>query len=81
LDGGANPKAPNKSGSTPLHLAVHTTGRGGSGSTRAREQQTGIIKLLLERGARATDKDGRGKRVNQAVTSEWIRTLLAGRSS
>jgi hypothetical protein len=81
LDGGANPKAPNKSGSTPLHLAVQTTGRGGSGSTRAREQQTGIIKLLLERGARATDKDGRGKRVNQAVTSEWIRTLLAGRSS
>ena len=40
----------NKSGSTPLHLAVHTTGRGGSGSPHAREQQAGIIKLLMERG-------------------------------
>ena len=76
LDGGANPMAPNKAGSTPLHLAVQTTGRGGSGSPRARQQQTGIIGLLLERGASPTDKDGRGKQVRQAATSEWIRTLL-----
>ncbi|MBZ5551750.1 MAG: ankyrin repeat domain-containing protein [Acidobacteriia bacterium] len=80
LDGGANPRAPNKSGSTPLHLAVQTTGRGGSGSEHARQQQTGIIRLLLERGANPTDKDGRGKQVSQAVTSEWIRTLLIGGS-
>jgi ankyrin repeat protein len=78
LDGGANPRAPNKAGSTPLHLAVQTTGRGGSGSQHARQQQTGIIGLLLERGARPTDKDGRGKQVRQAATSEWIRTLLVG---
>lgn len=78
LDGGADPRAPNKTGSTPLHLAVQTTGRGGSGSDHAREQQAGIIKLLLERGARPTDKDGRGKPVRQAATSEWIRALLAG---
>jgi ankyrin repeat protein len=78
LDGGANAKAPNKAGSTPLHLAVQTTGRGGSGSEHAREQQAGIIKLLLERGARPADKDGRGKQVRQAATSEWIRTLLVG---
>jgi hypothetical protein len=76
LDGGANPRGPNKAGSTPLHLAVQTTGRGGSGSEHARQQQTGIIRLLLERGARPTDKDGRGKQVRQAATSEWIRTLL-----
>ena len=76
LDGGANPRAANKAGSTPLHLAVQTTGRGGSGSEHARQQQTGIIRLLLERGARPIDKDGRGKRVRQAATSEWIRTLL-----
>src|SRR5438046_2706748 len=76
LDGGANPRAPNKAGSTPLHLAVQTTGRGGSGSQHARQQQTGIISLLLERGASPTDKDGRGKQVRQAATSEWIRTLL-----
>src|SRR5262245_47627014 len=78
LEGGANPRAPNGSGSTPLHLAVQTTGRGGSGSPDARQQQTGIIRLLLEWGARPTDKDGRGKQVRQAATSEWIRTLLIG---
>lgn len=76
LDGGANPWQPNKAGSTPLHLAVQTTGRGGSGSPRAREQQADIVRLLLERGARATDRDGRGREVYQAATSEWIRALL-----
>ena len=80
LDGGANPRAPNKAGATPLHLAVQTTGRGGSGSQHARQQQTGIIRLLLERGASPTDKDGRGRQVRQAATSEWIRTLLIGAS-
>jgi ankyrin repeat protein len=76
LDGGANARQPNKAGSTPLHLAVQNTGRGGSGSPHAREQQTGIIRLLLERGARVTDQDRRGKSVRQAATSEWIRALL-----
>lgn len=80
LDGGANPRAQNKAGSTPLHLAVQTTGRGGSGSQHAREQQTGIIRFLLERGASPADKDARGKQVRQAATSEWIRTLLIGGS-
>ena len=80
LDGGANPRAPNKAGSTPLHLAVQTTGRGGSGSDHARLQQTGIIRLLLERGASPADKDERGKQVLQAATSEWIRTLLTSKS-
>jgi hypothetical protein len=80
LDGGADPRAPNKAGSTPLHLAVQPTGRGGSGSEHARQQQTGIIRLLLERGARPSDKDGRGKPVRQAATSEWIRDLLIGAS-
>ncbi|MEP7309286.1 MAG: ankyrin repeat domain-containing protein [Acidobacteriota bacterium] len=76
LDGGANPRQPNKAGSTPLHLAVQTTGRGGSGSPQAREQQAGIIRLLLERGAHATDRDARGTQVDEAATSEWIRALL-----
>jgi ankyrin repeat protein len=76
VDGGADSKRPNKAGSTPLHLAVQTTGRGGSGSPQAREQQAGIIRLLVERGARATDQDGRGKSVHQAATGEWIRSLL-----
>jgi hypothetical protein len=63
-------------GSTPLHLAVQTTGRGGSGSPHAREQQADIIRLLLERGAKATDRDGRGRSVHQAATGEWIGALL-----
>ncbi len=78
LDGGANPRAPNKSGSTPLHLAVQTTGRGGSGSQHARQQQADIIRLLLERGASPTDKDGRGQQVRQAATSQWLQNLLSG---
>ena len=73
---GANPTQPNKAGSTPLHLAVQNTGRGGSGSPQARQQQAGIIRLLLERGASPTDQDHRGKQVYQTATSEWIRTLL-----
>ena len=76
VDGGANPKQPNKNGSTPMHLAVQTTGRGGSGSQEARQQQAGIVRLLLERGARPSDKDGQGKQVYQAASSEWIRALL-----
>ena len=77
LDGGANSRQPNKAGSTPLHLAVQPTGRGGSGSDEARRQQLGIIRLLLERGAKPTDRDGRGKQVYQAATSAWIRTMLS----
>ena len=78
LKGGANPTVPNKAGSTPLHLAVQTTGRGGSGSEHAREQQAGIIHLLLKRGASPDDKDALGKSVREAAKSEWIRTLLIG---
>lgn len=76
LDGGANPRQRNKAGSAPLHLAVQTTGRGGSGSPDARDQQAGIVRLLLERGARTADRDGQGRTVRQAATSEWIRALL-----
>jgi hypothetical protein len=76
LDGGADPRKPNKSRSTPLHLAVQTTGRPGSGSENARREQAQIIRLLMERGARLTDKDGRGKRVDQVARSAWVRELL-----
>jgi ankyrin repeat protein len=76
LDGGAELRQANKSGSTPLHLAVQNTGASGSGSEEARRQQAEIIKLLLARGAKPTDKDANGKTVDQAATSEWIRELL-----
>lgn len=79
VDAGANPRQPNRAGSTPLHLAVQTTGRGGSGSQAAREQQAGIIKLLLERGARPSDRDAKGTRVQQAATNPWVRALLMER--
>jgi hypothetical protein len=51
LTGGADVHATNQNGSTPYVLAVHDTGRGGSGSTRAREQQADILALLLAAGA------------------------------
>jgi hypothetical protein len=65
LERGANPRAKNDAGSTPLHLAVQTTGKGGSGSPEARVQQAVIVRLLVEHGARTTDKDGRGITVAQ----------------
>lgn len=52
LAGGADVHSKNKNGSSPLDLAVRNTGRGGTGSTRAREQQTDIIAMLVEAGAR-----------------------------
>jgi hypothetical protein len=46
LQGGADARRPNGSGSTPLQLAAWTTGRSGSGSPEAREQQEQITRLL-----------------------------------
>jgi hypothetical protein len=70
-----------RAGSTPLHLAIQTTGRGGSGSPEAREQQAGIVTLLLERGARLTDRDRHGKDVRDAATGEHIKALLSEASA
>jgi ankyrin repeat protein len=61
IDKGADPLLMNKSGSTPLHLAVQDTGKGNSGSPRAREEQRRIIGLLLEHGASPTDPDAKGQ--------------------
>lgn len=51
LEGGADVDRPNKSGSTALELEHMNTGRGGSGSAEAREQQARIVELLLAHGA------------------------------
>jgi ankyrin repeat protein len=51
LEGGANPRRANGSGSTPMQLATWTTGRGGSGSPIAKAQQEEIVRLLVEHGA------------------------------
>ena len=51
LDAGADPNLRNGSGSSAMKLAAQTTGKSGSGSTAAREQQGLIIRLLQSRGA------------------------------
>jgi ankyrin repeat protein len=76
LVNGANACGRNKRGSTPLHLAVQHTGRGGTGFAAAREEQQEIIRLLLGHGARPSDTDAAGRSVQECVTADWIRALL-----
>jgi ankyrin repeat protein len=61
-------------GSTPLHLAVQSTGAGGTAGTA--EEQLDIIRLLLKHGARETDRDYRGRQVIECATSERIAAAL-----
>jgi ankyrin repeat protein len=79
LSGGSRVDLRNASGSTPLHLAVQNTGRGGAGSARARREQEKIIAMLLDAGARAADKDGNGRSVRDAASNDRIRALLETR--
>ena len=81
LAGGVDPRMKNRNGSTPLHLAVRTTGRGGTGTDEAREQQSEIITLLIEHGARLSDKDARGTTVSDLIGARrgWIPLLPNGR--
>ncbi len=51
LDGGADPNLGNGSGSIPFDLAHKTTGRGGSGTPKAKVAQAEIIQLLKAAGA------------------------------
>ena len=46
LDGGADVRRKNKSGSTPMLLATQNTGRGDAGSQEAKAQQDKIVRLL-----------------------------------
>jgi hypothetical protein len=52
IEGGADPKAPNRNGSTPMLLATLNTGKSGSGSPAAKEQQQEILCLLKKNDAR-----------------------------
>jgi hypothetical protein len=76
IDNGADPRRANKNGSTPLHLAVQTTGKSNSGSQAAKAQQRELIAILLQAGAQTTDLDARGKSVQKAAPSAWVRGLL-----
>jgi hypothetical protein len=51
LEGGADVRRRNRSGTTALELAQRDTGRGGSGSPEAREQQARIVELLRAHSA------------------------------
>jgi ankyrin repeat protein len=77
LVNGADLRMRNKRGSTPLHLAVQNSGRGGTGTAAAREAQQEIIRVLLSHGARPTDKNAAGRSVQACVTADWIRALLS----
>jgi ankyrin repeat protein len=77
LAAGADAKLRNQPGSTPFHLAVQNTGRGGSGSERAKLAQREILEAFLEQGASPGSKDAQGKSVLDWATSDWIRELLS----
>ena len=60
-----------------IHLAVQNTGKSGSETPEAIDQQRKIILLLLlKNGAKPTDKEGKGKTAVDIATSDWIRPLF-----
>ena len=78
LEAGADPAIRNKPGSTPFHLAVQNTGRGGSGSDKARTAQREILQAFLERGVSPGLTDAKGKSVLEWARSDWIHRMLGG---
>lgn len=76
LSKGADARLANQRGSTPLHLAVQDTGRGGASSLAARQEQEEIIRLLIARGAQASDLDSSGTSVRDRAHLAWIRRML-----
>ena len=76
LDAGSDPVKKNKPGSTPFHLAVQNTGRGGSGEQKAIDAQREIIEEFIARGVSLKLKDGKGKSVAESIQSNWIRELF-----
>ena len=76
LDAGADATLQNKPGSTPFHLAVQNSGRGGSGTEKAKAAQRRIVQMFLDRGISPTLKDARGKSVLDWTKSDWVRQIL-----
>jgi ankyrin repeat protein len=65
--------------STPLHLAVQSTGAGGTAGADAAQLE--IIRLLREHGADPSAKDSHGKSVMTWAKSERVRSALASAGS
>ena len=76
LKAGGDPRVRNKPGSTAFHLAVQNTGRGGSGTDKARTAQREIIDEFLRVGVSPSLKDCHGKSVLDWAKSAWIREVL-----
>ena len=76
LGAGADPMLKNLRGSTPFHLAVQNTGRGGSGTEKARTAQREIIEEFLRFGVSPEIRDCHGKSVLDWVRSDWIREMF-----
>jgi hypothetical protein len=72
----ADPVLKNKPGSTPFHLAVQNTGRGGSGTEAAIAGQRQIIALFLSVGIDPRKKPPGGKSVLESAKVQWIRDML-----
>jgi hypothetical protein len=77
LRAGSTPQIRNNSGSTPFHLAVQNTGRGGSGTDVAIAAQRQIIQHFLSHGVSTSDRDGKGRSVLDRANSTRVRSLLA----
>jgi ankyrin repeat protein len=68
-----------KLGSMPLHLAVQSTGAGGTAGTA--EEQLEIIELLLAHGASPDDRDRRGRTVTDWSASDRILAVLHAKNN
>ncbi len=76
LTAGSDPLIKNRPGSMPFHLAVQTTGRGGSGAEEAKAAQRTIIETFLSLGLSPKLNDGNGKSVLDWAKSDWVREML-----
>src|SRR6266404_319350 len=81
LERGSDAVLKNKPGSTPFHLAVQNTGRGGTGAAVAIAAQQEIIEEFLSSGVSAELKSSSGKSVFDCARSSWIRNILSDSSA
>jgi ankyrin repeat protein len=75
LEAGADPLCANGAGSTPLHLAVQSTGA--AGTAGAGDQQLEIARMLIAAGASLSDCDSKGVSVARALRSPALAEALA----